>query len=204
MKNSVLIIITALIAAGFLSCSQKKNKLEPKRTVITGIVTNFSDNAHLLVLNYCNPFSDKNRFTQDLIESNGRFHIEHEYVFAQHITMRFANKFINLFVHPGDSIFVSIDANEIQSNYFKDKDVIFINLCLASDVGTWEPTITKHNIDGENYYLGNNATDLFIGEYNLRGYPSYLIIDKTGAIHNPAPRPSGLESTIYKIESFDY
>ena len=471
----------------FFACSQEKNKFEPKRTIIAGVVNNFSDNAHLLVVNYCNPFCDERRFTQDLIETNGCFQTEQEYVFAQHITIRFANRFINLFIHPGDSVFVSIDANEIQRNfnhavtfsgdnqelnkelnlwisysvgiynqnppkldmqappqefleslkcnfdkaqdsimayskrtnmsdflkkwayvdhkfmiannimdyehpeanlwdvftdpifdvfdennfqsmyfeihagvcvnrlmrtdaeisrlfsekdyvsaiqmtigklfekapkgivrdymlykllkgvledmpelydsipdikkgfsqdffnnelkklseknkrieqtkvsetekqldgilymtesgteefhnvkllnhltekyknkvlyidvwatwcgpcmqefkvtpdlhkYFKDKDMVFINLCLASDIGTWKPTIMKNNIDGENYFLGNNATEIFRTEHNLPGYPSYLLIDKNGEIHNPVPRPRYLESAIQKIESF--
>ena len=468
----------------FSSCSQEKNRLEPKRTVIAGVVENFSDNAHVLTVNYCNPLSDERSHAQNLIESNGRFYAQHEYVFAQNLTIRFANKFINLFVHPGDSLFISIDANEITHNfnnavtfsgdhsnlnkelflwtsywygvsnqypqqidynaspadflvsvkrnfdkaqdsikayskrtnisdflkrwayvdhkfiaanivmdyknseanrwdiftnpvfdvfdennfqtmyfqyhldvclnalirtdveisrmlseedyvsvirltieklfkkapkgivrdfmlfkfiknileempelydsipdvktvfsqdffytdleklsaknkqrfevsetesqltgifymtddrteklpdvrvlnllmekyegkvlyidvwatwcgpcieefkvipnlhnYFKEKDVIFINLCLDSKKENWKPTIIKNNIEGENYFLDYNASQLFRAEHNLPGYPSYLIIDKKGGILNPAPKPSNLESTIQKIES---
>jgi len=87
-------------------------------------------------------------------------------------------------------------------DFFKGKDVVFVNLCLASNIGTWEPTILNHNIDGENYFLGNNATQLFMSDHNLPGYPSYLMIDKNGEIHYSVPRPSGLESTMRKIESF--
>ena len=86
-------------------------------------------------------------------------------------------------------------------NYFKDKDVVFINLCLASNSDTWKPSIEKHSIGGEHYFLDNNASTLFMGEHNLSGYPSYLIIDKTGGIHYSIPRPSNLESSIQKIES---
>jgi len=112
-KTSWLIIGSVL----FFACSQEKNKLEPKTTVIAGVVNNFSDKAHVLVINYCNPLSDERQFAQNLTESNGFFQVEHEYVFAQNITIRFANRFINLFVRPGDSIFISIDANEIQHNF---------------------------------------------------------------------------------------
>ena len=473
----------------FFACSQDKNKLEPRRTVIAGVVNNFSDDANALVVHYCNNFSDENLFAQNLTGSNGHFLTEHEYLFAQNLTIRFANKFITVFVHPGDSIFVTIDANEIQHNfnkavtfagnnsefneelflwynysshlfnqnlpqfdvnaspeellesirqnfdsaqdlittysertgmsdflkrwayvdlkytianyltvyflenknkeamwdiftdpifdvfdennfqtmmfqyhlsacrlaltqsevefrrlatekkhvsfiqlaigklfekapkgvvrdvilfdflkvaivdkpelydsipdikklfsqnffhkeleklsekarieqtpklleserqlngilymtdsgeeefpdvkllnflsekhkgkvlyidiwttwcapcikefkstpnlhkYFKDKDVVFVNLCLSSSIDSWKPTILKHDVGGENYFLDNNSSLLFMGENNLEGYPSYLIIDKEGAIHNPAPKPSDLESAIKKIEA---
>jgi thiol-disulfide isomerase/thioredoxin len=86
--------------------------------------------------------------------------------------------------------------------YFKDKDVIFVNLCLQSTtMENWKHAITIHNINGENYFLDDNASQLFMGENNLRGFPSYLIIDKNGELHYPVPRPSNLESAIQKIES---
>ena len=113
--KKVFVIFVAVMAV--FSCSQQENKLKPKRTVIAGAVNNFSVNAHLLVINYCDPFSDKQQFTQDLIESNGFFQTEHEYVFAQNLTIRFANRFINCIVHPGDSIFITIDANEMERNF---------------------------------------------------------------------------------------
>ena len=57
--KKVIVILVAVMAVGiilFTSCSRKKNKLEPKRTVIAGIVNNFSDNASVLVVNYVKRF----------------------------------------------------------------------------------------------------------------------------------------------------
>jgi len=86
-------------------------------------------------------------------------------------------------------------------NYFKDRDVVFVNLCLSSNANTWKPTIVKNNVGGENYFLDENESRLFMGNNNLGGFPSYLIIDRNGEIHYPVPRPSDLESAIKKIES---
>jgi thiol-disulfide isomerase/thioredoxin len=484
MKNFTKIFYLIIAILIFSSCSQKQNIVEPKRTIIAGVVENFSDNANALIINYCNPVSDERNHAQNLIISNGQFHFEHEYVFAQNLTIRFANKFINLFVHPGDSVFINIDANKIPDNfgnavtfsgdnaalnkelflwvnywydinnqnflqidsdtspekllaaikqnfdqtensinaysketnisnflkkwayvdhkfvtanyildyshpeanrwdiftntlfdvfnennfqtmffqyhltvctnaliqtdpelsrlfseedyvpavrlaikrlfekapqgtvrdfmlfkllekpvkempelydsipdiktvfsqdffnkelaklagknkktikvsetesqlngifymtngtteelpdvkllnflmekykdkvlyidiwatwcgpcieefkstpslhkYFKGKDVVFVNLCLSSKFENWEPSIKKHNIGGENYFLSDNAAQLFRAEHKIPGYPYYLLIDKNGKIYNPTPRPSNLESAIQKIES---
>lgn len=482
MKVFCLILGSLFI---FSCYSQGKNELTPRRTVIAGVVNNFSDKANVLVVNFCDPINKNElQFAQNLIETNGYFRAEHEYIFAQNITIRFANRFINLFVHPGDSIFISIDANEIQNNldnaiefsndnadlnkelfvwtnylyhnynpqfdnnsppedflrsvaenfklaqdsikayslrtsmsnflqkwafidykfitanslmdydnpkankwdvftdsifdvfnednfqtmyfqyhlgvcmnaliqseveierlfsekdyilaiqltlkkisqkapqgtvrdvmlfnflkniiednpqlydsipeiktafsqsffnneleksveksekpkqaymvseteksltgiwqmtnneieklpdakllnylleiyenkvlyidvwatwcgpcikefeftpnlhkHFKDKDVVFINLCLESKIESWEQSVAKNNVSGNNYFLDDNASKLFRAENNLPGFPSYLIIDKKGKIHNPVPRPSDLESAIQKIES---
>ncbi|MDR1055205.1 MAG: TlpA family protein disulfide reductase [Prevotellaceae bacterium] len=145
MKRVFYLIFGSIL---FFACLQEKDRLEPKRTVIAGIVNNFPDNASVLVINYCNPLSDEYRFAQNLTESNGYFRTEHEYVFAQNLTIRFANRFINLFVHPGDSIFISIDANEIERNF--DNAVTFsndnskLNKELFIWTNYWYNSLNKH------------------------------------------------------------
>jgi len=482
-KISCLILGSLLLPVS----SQAMSKLEARRTVIAGVVHNFQSGNNVLVVNYMNPLSDEVRFAQNLTESNGYFHTEHDYVFAQDITIHFGNRFISLFVRPGDSIFVNIDASELQHRFenavtfsgdnweqnrevflwtifspahspkmiqqivsnidvdndspevflskleqafndvkdtinafsermnmsdflknwayvnskflianqllhyflqdkesafnstfdifnennfqtslfqyhltvcmiaflraeietdadferivseedgnsyvrlgiqkmhkktpegivrdfmlfrwlkndfdfydslpdpktifsndffvkemerlllrkiqvqkisaterkldnvfyltndgnieefsniqllnflvdkhkgkvlyvdvwatwctpciaefkeilvlkkhFENEDVVFVNLCLSSRFEHWIPTITKHHIGGENYFLDQNASWMFMADHNLSGYPSFLIIDKNGGIHNPAPRPSNLEAAIQKIES---
>lgn len=74
---------------------------------------------------------------------------------------------------------------------FADKDVVFVNLCLQSDVDAWQKMVEKEGIKGENYFLSNDATKLFMGVYRLEGYPSYILVNKNGKISNTrAPRPS--------------
>ena len=73
----------------------------------------------------------------------------------------------------------------------KGKDVVFVNLCLASDPVRWRQLVNDKNIRGENYFFTGDATKLFMGTYKLQGYPSYILVNKQGQITTTnAPRPS--------------
>lgn len=85
-------------------------------------------------------------------------------------------------------------------DYFEGKEVVFVNLCLSSEFEAWPPAVARHEVSGENYFLGENATALFMGAYNLSGFPSYLIVDRQGRLLNPAPRPSHTATAIERIE----
>ncbi|MDR1584335.1 MAG: TlpA family protein disulfide reductase [Prevotellaceae bacterium] len=108
---TVISIITLFISCSF---NNKSDKLQPKRTVISGKVINIPENSTVVQINFCNPLSDKRRFAQDLTTSGGTFCTTHDYVFAQNITIRYERSFINLYVVPGDSVFVTIDGLKFQ------------------------------------------------------------------------------------------
>jgi thiol-disulfide isomerase/thioredoxin len=60
--------------------------------------------------------SDEYRFAQDLTTSTGRFCVIHDYVFAQNLTIRYDNTFINFYVVPGDSVYIAIDGLKLQKH----------------------------------------------------------------------------------------
>jgi thiol-disulfide isomerase/thioredoxin len=105
-----MIIIISL----FSSCSPKIDELQAKRTVIAGRVENMPENSTALIVNFCDRLSEERRFAQDLTASAGTFCVTHDYVFAQNITIMYGNLFINLYVVPGDSVFVNIDGLKLQ------------------------------------------------------------------------------------------
>lgn len=147
--KSFFLILGSII---LFSCSQEK-KLAPKRTVVAGIVSNFSKNE-VLTVNYCDVLfcdDDNDRFYQDLTESNGYFQTEYEYALAQNITIKIANKFINLFIRPGDSIFVSIDAKEVRHNF--DNAVTFSgdNAKVNKELFAWHNYSFKHYLSSKDY-----------------------------------------------------
>jgi thiol-disulfide isomerase/thioredoxin len=76
-------------------------------------------------------------------------------------------------------------------DYFKDKPVAFVNLCLASDKDEWKKVIDKYNFTGDNYFFNEDETNLFRSQLKFEGYPTFMIIDKNGNLVNKdAPRPS--------------
>ena len=76
-------------------------------------------------------------------------------------------------------------------NYFEEKPIAFVNLCLASKKDDWKKTITQNHIKGDNYFFNKDETALLRGELKFAGYPTYMIIDKNGGlIDKNAPRPS--------------
>ncbi len=83
----------------------------------------------------------------------------------------------------------------------KGKDVVFINLCLASTEAGWKKLVKERDIEGENYFFSNDATKLFMSTYELHGYPAYLLINKKGEIATTnAPRPSEKNKLIAAVD----
>jgi thiol-disulfide isomerase/thioredoxin len=69
--------------------------------------------------------------------------------------------------------------------------VVFINLCLQSSESNWIDLVNKKNLTGENYFLDDDATKLFMGMYQIGGFPTYMLLDGQGKlITKTAPRPS--------------
>jgi thiol-disulfide isomerase/thioredoxin len=108
-----LMVITIVL---FASCLQKNSELQPKRTVISGKVINMPENATVIQVNFCDPLSDEHRFAQDLTTSAGTFRVTHDYVFAQNLAIRYDRSFINLYVAPGDSVFLTINGLKFQQH----------------------------------------------------------------------------------------
>ena len=76
-------------------------------------------------------------------------------------------------------------------NGYKGKPVAFVNLCLASERETWKKAIVNQKIAGDNYFLDKDQSALLTRKLNLAGFPTYMIVDKTGQlIDRQAPRPS--------------
>jgi len=69
--------------------------------------------------------------------------------------------------------------------------ITFVNLCIQSEADNWKALVKKKNLQGENYFLGEDASKMFMGMYRIEGFPTYMLLNKNGLLQTArAPRPS--------------
>ncbi|UBM62551.1 TlpA family protein disulfide reductase [Candidatus Sulfidibacterium hydrothermale] len=82
-------------------------------------------------------------------------------------------------------------ATDLHKKY-KGKPVVFVNICMHSNVENWKKLVKKLHISGVNYNLNQSQSALFISKFpHFIGFPTYVLIDKNGNIvDRKAPPPS--------------
>lgn len=66
---------------------------------------------------------------------------------------------------------------------YTGKDIVFVNLCLQSAKENWVKLVRERKIQGENYFIGEaDDTKLFMSNFNIRGFPLYMLVDSNGNI----------------------
>ncbi|HEX7902668.1 MAG TPA: TlpA disulfide reductase family protein [Chitinophagaceae bacterium] len=77
--------------------------------------------------------------------------------------------------------------------HYKDKDVVFINICVDAKEAEWKKAIEKFELGGINLIAEGWASHPVCKAYNIGGIPHYVLIDKNGKIvDNNAPWASEL------------
>ena len=67
---------------------------------------------------------------------------------------------------------------------------------------TWAEFIKVEQLSGENYLLNFDEYNYLSQMLEIRGLPTYVLVDKNGKIQDKhAPRPSSRELVIGKIQS---
>jgi thiol-disulfide isomerase/thioredoxin len=83
---------------------------------------------------------------------------------------------------------------------FKNKDVVFLFLCCQSKKESWEKLVAHDQLGGEHYLLNKPEYHKLSTLYNVKGFPTYVLIDKEGKlVSNNAPRPSSRLTIINEI-----
>jgi thiol-disulfide isomerase/thioredoxin len=81
--------------------------------------------------------------------------------------------------------------------YFKDEEVVFLNLCCRSTRLAWQEFIQAEQITGENYLLDVDEYNYLATRFRISGIPHYMLVDRDGRIRSEnAPRPS-MEHALY-------
>lgn len=72
---------------------------------------------------------------------------------------------------------------------YKDKDVLFLNICVDEKGSAWTDKVKELKLDGVNLVAEGWTTNQVCKDYNIKGIPHYVLIDKEGKIiNNNAPR----------------
>jgi thiol-disulfide isomerase/thioredoxin len=74
------------------------------------------------------------------------------------------------------------------------ENVVFAYICAQSDRKSFENQIKKHGLVGEHFFLDQAAYQPFDKEFNITGFPTYMIITKEGkllkeGVHRPSSGP---------------
>jgi len=67
-------------------------------------------------------------------------------------------------------------------NYYKNKPVSVVMICLYSDKNDWEKAIPKISKVSNNYFLNEDDSKILADELNITGFPAHRIIDKKGEL----------------------
>ena len=84
---------------------------------------------------------------------------------------------------------------------YKDKNVVFVNICVDSNEGDWKKALIKYKLDGINLIAEGWTKNPVCKAYNVNAIPHYILIDKKGNIaDNNALRASELNGNPYQNE----
>lgn len=73
-----------------------------------------------------------------------------------------------------------------------------INICMTSDEDAWKNLVEREELPGTNLFANDNWTEKISKEYNIIGYPRYVLVDANGiVIDGKCRRPSNSELIPY-------
>ena len=77
---------------------------------------------------------------------------------------------------------------------YEGKEVAFVNVCLSSNQKNWNQFVASLKGHGEHYYVADeNASDLFMSVFKVKGFPTYYLLDRNGKIITDKPaRPASV------------
>lgn len=82
-------------------------------------------------------------------------------------------------------------AKELKKRFDGEDDLVFLYVSVDEDEQAWRSTVEEREIQGVHLRIHGMSHDI-AKAYNVRGVPSFFIIDRNGIIHDNNPsRPSG-------------
>jgi len=83
---------------------------------------------------------------------------------------------------------------------YKDKNVVFVNICVDVDEKEWKETLPQLKLGGTNLLGEGWSNNSACIDYNVHGIPHYVLIDQKGSIvQNNADHPSQLLDKVKNV-----
>lgn len=84
---------------------------------------------------------------------------------------------------------------------YKDKNIVFINICVDSHEAVWKNSLKETGLSGINLIAEGWNKNPAIKQYGIQGIPHYIIIDAYGKIvDNNSPGPSQSSSLYAELD----
>jgi thiol-disulfide isomerase/thioredoxin len=85
---------------------------------------------------------------------------------------------------------------------FKNRNIVFVSVSVDAGKAAWETMLKEQNLEGIQLYAGTGSTSSIMRDYNIRGIPRYILIDREGKIIDVnASRPSGkIRNVLLQLE----
>jgi len=121
-KQLAKILILFLIIYG---CQEEKNNvtLNKQNVIVAGKIENLKSKVVSIV--FQDIIRGQGRFSQIVDSTTGTFHFIFDIYHPQDIMFKYNNKYLQLYVEPNDSLFISFDFNKIQKNNTQLQEVLF-------------------------------------------------------------------------------
>ncbi|MDW3191949.1 MAG: thioredoxin family protein [Cytophagales bacterium] len=78
--------------------------------------------------------------------------------------------------------------------------VKFIYFCVYSAERNWKNALIKYNPQGDHYLLSPRQTEELLEMFEVKSFPTYLLIDKKGNVHREIPRVTNREEFLKYLE----
>ena len=89
-------------------------------------------------------------------------------------------------VHCGPCRLDILDNSEKVHEKYKDKDVVFINICTDETEQPWKKAIASLKLNGVNLITENPNNSGVSKDYNINSIPRYVVLDREGKILSSA------------------
>ena len=123
--------------------------------------------------------------------------------FFDHLRATYPEKviYINLYMATDDSCRRELLQSGPLHRPYIGKEVVFVNLCVDSEYNTWQPTVRRLGIEGENYFVNMAESEAVRRIYHTWETPAFLLMDRQGqVIADQVAPPSQREKAIRQID----